>query len=250
MKEGAHSRAVGYPCSMKLSLDRNRIDALPREVVLDELRKVALHYSGRRFSRREFDLASTKCKGTTVLKHFGTWDRALATLGMELRSYKPDRTQIQTADLLRELARIWRTIRHRPSKAEWEASDAIYSYTTYKQRFGGWVNACAALIESEGYSIDNTSSITPQESQTALPAPVMSLVTPDRNRTIPLKLRLKVFTRDGFKCCLCGRTPALDSGVVLHVDHILPFSKGGASILSNLQTLCDQCNLGKGNELA
>ena len=33
-----------------------------------------------------------------------------------------------------------------PQKLEWEASDAAYSYTTYKQRFGGWVNACASLV--------------------------------------------------------------------------------------------------------
>jgi 5-methylcytosine-specific restriction endonuclease McrA len=33
------------------------------------------------------------------------------------------------------------------------------------------------------------------------------------------------------------------------VDHIVPWSKGGETILENLRTLCSKCNLGKGNVL-
>ncbi|MCL4507775.1 MAG: HNH endonuclease [Chloroflexi bacterium] len=33
----------------------------------------------------------------------------------------------------------------------------------------------------------------------------------------------------------------------LHVDHILAWSKGGETVLENLQTLCSVCNLGKSN---
>ena len=60
------------------------------------------------------------------------------------------------------------------------------------------------------------------------------------------KLRYKVLQRDGFKCKLCGRTQ--EDGVKLHVDHIFPVSKGGKTEMSNLRTLCDECNLGKGAE--
>ena len=35
--------------------------------------------------------------------------------------------------------------------------------------------------------------------------------------------------------------------VELHVDHIKPWSKGGETVLENLQTLCATCNLGKSN---
>ncbi len=37
-------------------------------------------------------------------------------------------------------------------------------------------------------------------------------------------------------------------GVELHVDHTVPWSKGGETVLGNLRTLCSDCNLGKSNE--
>ncbi len=56
-------------------------------------------------------------------------------------------------------------------------------------------------------------------------------------------LRYDVMKRDGFKCQICGCT--VNDGVKLHVDHIKPVSKGGRTVMSNLRTLCERCNLGK-----
>ena len=66
-----------------------------------------------------------------------------------------------------------------------------------------------------------------------------------RSRTISDKLRYQVLKRDNFKCCACGASPAKDPAVELHIDHIIPWSKGGESTIDNLQTLCSACNLGK-----
>ena len=51
--------------------------------------------------------------------------------------------------------------------------------------------------------------------------------------------------RDNFKCRICGKSPATDPKITLHIDHIIPWSKGGETIFENLQTLCSECNLGK-----
>lgn len=67
------------------------------------------------------------------------------------------------------------------------------------------------------------------------------------SRTVSDKLRYQVLKRDNFKCCACGASPAKDSSVELHIDHIIPWSKGGETTLENLQTLCSKCNLGKGD---
>ena len=68
-------------------------------------------------------------------------------------------------------------------------------------------------------------------------------------RIITTKLRYQVLKRDNFKCCFCGASPAKDPAVELHIDHIIPFSKGGETTIDNLQTLCSKCNLGKSNLL-
>ncbi len=57
-------------------------------------------------------------------------------------------------------------------------------------------------------------------------------------------LRYDILKRDGFRCQICGASAK--DGVTLHVDHIVPVSKGGKTVKSNLRTLCSNCNLGKG----
>lgn len=64
-----------------------------------------------------------------------------------------------------------------------------------------------------------------------------------RTRHIPDDIKVSVWQRDGGKCVKCG---AFD---YLEYDHIIPFSKGGANSLNNVQLLCRRCNLSKGAEL-
>lgn len=59
-------------------------------------------------------------------------------------------------------------------------------------------------------------------------------------RLIPTKVKRAVWERDGGMCVICG------SSEQLHFDHIIPYSKGGADTLENLQILCVTCNLKKG----
>lgn len=54
------------------------------------------------------------------------------------------------------------------------------------------------------------------------------------------------FTWHGFFHAGLGR--GREDGVKLHVDHVIPVSRGGKSVMDNLQTLCEDCNCGKGNK--
>lgn len=59
--------------------------------------------------------------------------------------------------------------------------------------------------------------------------------------------RFKIFQRDAFKCCYCGRSSIGDDNVILHLDHIKSFNKGGCDVAENLITACSECNMSKGN---
>jgi hypothetical protein len=69
-------------------------------------------------------------------------------------------------------------------------------------------------------------------------APVPQKTEP--RRLIPTQVKLVVWQRDGGKCVKCGATDNL------HFDHIIPFSKGGASNTpDNVQLLCGLHNIQK-----
>lgn len=72
------------------------------------------------------------------------------------------------------------------------------------------------------------------------PAPV----SPDHSRVIPTDVKLEVWKRDRGRCTKCG---AEDN---LHFDHIIPYSKGGSSLVANnIQLLCARHNLQKRDRL-
>lgn len=68
-----------------------------------------------------------------------------------------------------------------------------------------------------------------------------------QRRLMTDSLRYDVMRRDGFRCQLCGATAK--DGYKLHVDHIIPVSKGGRTEMQNLRTLCERCNMGKGAKI-
>ncbi len=58
-------------------------------------------------------------------------------------------------------------------------------------------------------------------------------------------LRFLIMKRDSFRCQLCGRSAAEDSGIHLEVDHKTAVSAWGRTVEDNLWTLCRECNRGK-----
>lgn len=65
----------------------------------------------------------------------------------------------------------------------------------------------------------------------------------DPRRTATAAQRRAVYRRYGHNCNYCGTHV---SQVEMHMDHIIPWSQGGRTCVSNLQPLCEPCNLSKG----
>ena len=62
----------------------------------------------------------------------------------------------------------------------------------------------------------------------------------EHSRVIPSWVKLAVWKRDQGRCVVCG------SQKNLHFDHIIPYSRGGSSLVpENIQLLCAQHNLEK-----
>ena len=232
---------------MNLQFHRHRIDKLPRSKMMAELVRVALARNLEAFGKREFDELAT-LSSASVIREFGTWAEAIEQLRRELvvqgKALRPKhRGYFKENEALAELERIWTALGHRPSRIEWENSDARISYHTYNRYFGSWKNACLKLLEARIADL----VVTPQAAATSKQKIRIGEGRPITSRTVSAGLRLRVYERDRFRCVFCGRSPISDITVQLHVDHKRPYSEDGPTVLENLQTLCSDCNLGKGN---
>ena len=66
----------------------------------------------------------------------------------------------------------------------------------------------------------------------------------DHSRIIPASVKLQVWKRDKGRCVVCG------SRDNLHFDHVIPYSKGGSSLVAeNIQVLCARHNLAKRDKI-
>lgn len=121
--------------------------------------------------------------------------------------------------------------------------ESRFSVGTYEKRFHGWRNALNAFINYINEEV-NTKKVDNMESNNLNDSNYHKTL-----RTVNLRTRFIVLQRDNFKCCACGASPAKDPSVELQIDHIVPWSKGGETVVNNLQTLCSKCNLGKSDLL-
>lgn len=69
----------------------------------------------------------------------------------------------------------------------------------------------------------------------------------NQRKLLTPELRRKIKERDNYTCQICGKYTPDEVG--LHIDHIIPISKGGKTVEQNLQVLCDKCNLRKSNRV-
>lgn len=177
----------------------------------------------------------------TISKAFGSWAKALAAAGLEVSSqWHP---KADDDELLSNLATVWETLGRQPKQSDLRLPLSRFSADAYKRRFGSWRKALESFVENANNGVPRINVADLPVVSTSI-AP--SLSQKHRTQRDPSwRMRFLVNRRDRFTCCACGRSPANEVGVVLHVDHIDPWSKGGETTMDNLQTLCERCNLGK-----
>lgn len=180
------------------------------------------------------------------LKKYGSWNTILEKAQLEHSPFRTSKGYTRQ-ELFDELERVWIKLGRQPAISDMKSKNiSQISPKPFMTHFGSWRNALAAFVNFINNDVEDSVDTIKKQSFAA-PDNVCSnvYVSHKTRREIGLRLRFRVMARDNFKCCLCGKSPALDPAVVLHIDHIHPYSKGGETIMENLQTLCSECNLGK-----
>lgn len=187
----------------------------------------------------------------TIAVRFGNWAAFISKADLEPTGHIRNTSD---KDLFLEIERIWIALGKQPTTTEMKKGISKYSLDTFMRRFGGWRNALVAFLEYVNADGDDEQPVENPVpllivAPRSLDRPSVELkFSPKRTtRNINLKLRFTVLQRDCFRCCSCGASPAKNPEIELHIDHIIPWSKGGETELENLQTLCSKCNLGKSN---
>jgi len=190
---------------------------------------------------------------STVEHRFGSWSLALKKAGLKV---SPKGQRYSQEDYFENLLNVWTHLGRQPSLDEMNKPPSKISGAAYVKRFGSWRKALEAFVvrinqEEKGTEVVTKAGKINEVKQEIAKRPkiikVKPLILNGSRREIGLSLRYKVLSRDKFKCVRCGASPATSHSCRLHIDHKIPFSKGGRTALENLQTLCEDCNLGKGN---
>lgn len=176
-----------------------------------------------------------------IQKRFRNWNNALIKSGLETGLIM----NLSEQELFNNLENVWVSLGRQPARREMIKPQSAISSSPYIRAFGNWNNALSAFIEYINQGEENTIE---EQNEDVVQNPILKeKVVKKTKREISDRLRFRILLRDGFTCAKCGRSPMKEKGVELHVDHIIPWSKGGETLPDNLETKCAKCNLGKGN---
>lgn len=220
---------------MKFELESTLKGATDEEL-LDELRRCSQQLGRTTCTMAEFNEIG-RGHPTTITRRFGSWPRAL-----ELSGLKPSRSPIGISDedLFHNLRNVWIALNRQPRYKETRSPLSKYSAETYSNRFGTWRKSLERFVEW----INDPKG---DEGISSKPKPPKQQIDRRTKRNISERQRFRVLLNSGFRCQSCGASPLTSPGTELHVDHIIPWSKGGETVDENLICKCKQCNLGKGN---
>lgn len=212
----------------------SRVSGTPisEDELIADLKRVALSLNSDTVPQKTYAVLGT-FDYSTVIRRFGSWNNGLLRAGLSMSN----EVEISDHRLFENLLVLWQHFGRQPRRRELSSLPSTISQTPYNRRFGSWTAALEAFV-----IFANASG---NESPALIQSPEVNRRTTGRDPS--LRLRWRVLQRDRFTCCACGASPSTTCCVELHVDHVVPWSKGGETVLENLQTLCSVCNLGKSN---
>jgi hypothetical protein len=213
----------------------------PDEELIKDIQFVATRLNKSSVTIAEYE-ENGKFHPSTLQRRFGSWFKVMDISGLEpTRS----RLNIPEEELFKNIEDVWIVLGRQPKYNEIKKPFSKFSAGTYDKRFGSWGKALKLFVEYVNGDNEESESQLQEivENTTEIKVEIKHKTT----REISDRLRFRILMRDGFTCKSCGKSPITEMGVELHVDHILPWSKGGETVPENLETKCKQCNLGKGN---
>jgi hypothetical protein len=209
-----------------------------KDELIDDLKRVAKYLNKNTVSMSEYSTHG-KFSTTPFRNRFSGWNDALKSAGLMVGQ----RHDITEEEVYKNIQEVWIKLGKQPRLREMKEPLSKYSSGAYIRRFGTWNKALKSFMEYINEDVVEQ-EIKVAEPQVHKEEPLLRRKT---TRNISDRLRFRILMRDGFACSKCGRSPMNERGVELHVDHIIPWSKGGETVPENLETKCQECNLGKGN---
>jgi hypothetical protein len=213
---------------------------IPDSELLEDLKLIATKLGVNSLSSRDYNDNGGKYTAGTIGIRFGSWNNALTKAGLQLVNQR----EVSAKELFENLENVWISIGRQPVFRDMKNLTSKYSTHQYMTKFGSWRNALQAFVVY-------INSETAKEQDAEISEDLQSEVDVMEEQTVKHKtkrfpserLKVQVLMRDGNKCRLCGVTV---TGENIHFDHIKPWSKGGETVLENIQVLCEIHNLAKG----
>jgi hypothetical protein len=225
---------------------------IPEDLLITDMQRVVEELKKQAITMADYDQHG-KFGSSTICKRFGGWNKAKTIAKLKIgRIYNST-----DEDYFENIAEVWRQLGRQPKYKEMIDPLSKLHISSYERKYGTWRNALEKFIEYIN-SKDRTEEQETIKTSEKKPVPIFQksrknidekeVIKKRTNRTANLRQRFKVMKRDGFKCILCGSSPATQISCELHIDHIIPWSHGGETVEENLRTLCSNCNLGRSNK--
>lgn len=235
----------GQPVSQKMRSQTTK--GLSKDDLINELKRVHALMGTEPLTAKNFNRHSIT-SDAVIRHHFGTFREGLDAAAIPRPPWKT-RT-FTDRECFENIADLWAHYGRSPHFREMFQPPSRIQAKTYIDRWGTWRKAKKAFVDWA--NADDTIQEAQREPYDRNGQDFTRITTASRQteadcREVRPGLRFKVFQRDLFRCVACGRSPATHLNIELHADHILAVANGGKTTLENLQTLCHECNLGKGH---